>query len=309
MTTLRTSAPRLGAAIDTLSALGVRHTANLAYYRALSPLAARRTNRRVADLIATMSWVEHAVPEQDLTITVVLCTRNRSGLLDGAVESVRRQWHRRWQLVIVNDGSTDATDDLLPTYDDERITVTRTTGVGLQRARNIALELARGDVIAYVDDDNRLHPCWLKTLAWAFQDQRIVSAFGARVMDGFEPVHGCSAGAFPGLQFPIYDRRRQQYANAIDIGSFAHRPIPNIWFDTDERIKRVDDWDFIRRIATGSAPIALPVVACFYATTVADRLSSAPTSRAALDGFRIVSERHRHPERPVPAASTKGTRS
>lgn len=305
-TSLRTLSPRIRAVSDTLSVLGMRHTANLAYYRAQSPFAARKTNRRIAEIVATMSWVEHAVPEQDLEITVVLCTRNRARLLGGAIESVIRQWHTRWRLLVIDDGSTDLTRDLLESLDDPRITIERTTGVGLQRARNVALDLADGEVIAYVDDDNRLHPCWLKALAWTFADPNVVSAFGARVMERFEAVHACGANAYPGLQFPTYDRRRQRYANAIDIGAYAHRRRPDVRFDPDPRIKSVDDWDFIRRMSTDSEPVALPVIACFYATTVAGRLSSEPTSPTALEGFRIVSQRSRRRTGAEPPAQPEG---
>jgi glycosyltransferase involved in cell wall biosynthesis len=274
------------------SAFGVEHTLNLAWYKAWNPIRTVRTRLQFANIAATMSWVEHAVPAQELRVSVITCTRDRATLLAGAIESVQRQWHDRWEHVIVDDGSTDATPDVIAALTDPRVTAVRTTGVGLANARNAALDRASGDVIVYLDDDNRLHPCWSKAVAWAFSTMDVQTVFGTRVMEAHEPVPGCTATTFPGLQFAPYSRRRQRYVNAVDVGALAHRTRADVRFDPDERINTVNDWDYLRKLADTTVPTALPVIACHYATSGADRLSARPTSAYSLVASQVVAARH-----------------
>jgi glycosyltransferase involved in cell wall biosynthesis len=240
-----------------------------------------------------MWWVEHAVAEQHLTVSVIMSTRDREDLLTGAIRSVHQQWHHDWQLVIVDDGSTDTTPRLLAAVTDPRVVIARTEGIGAAAARNVGLDLATGDVIAFLDDDNRLHPGWLKTLAWVFSTTDIGMAFGARVVEQSESIHGCTATDFPGLHFPTYSRRHQRYANSIDLGALAHRPRPDVRFDPDPRIRSTDDWEYIRRLALDDTPRGLPMISCFYATGAANRLTGGRTSANALIAARSMTQRHR----------------
>ncbi len=273
---------------DIASTIGARRFVNLAWYRLLDPLVVLRTRHRFADVAATMLWVEHAVPDLDTRVSVVMCTRNRAHLLGGAIESVQRQWHRNWELVVVDDGSTDDTPRLLADLDDERVRSVRTSGLGLARARNVALAEVRGEIVTYLDDDNRLHPGWLKSVAWAFDRFDVDLAYGARVMESREAVGGCAATQFPGLHFPPYDARRQRFANAVDVGALAHRAALPLRFDGSLRTH--EDWDFFQRASRLATPMRLPAIACFYATSPPDRLSSAPTYNQTSN---VVADRNR----------------
>ena len=101
-------------------------------------------------------------------ISVVLPTRDRRDRLERAIASVTRQTYPNWQLVVVDDGSVDATPEFLAGLDDKRIRSVRARGLGACAARNIALGLAAGEIIAYLDDDNTFHEEWLKSVAWGF---------------------------------------------------------------------------------------------------------------------------------------------
>ena len=58
---------------------------------------------------AVTSWIEQATLEKSPLVSVILATHNRSRLLPRAVESVRAQDYRNWEIVLVDDGSTDDT--------------------------------------------------------------------------------------------------------------------------------------------------------------------------------------------------------
>ena len=98
-------------------------------------------------------------------VSVVLPTRNRLELLRRAVNSVRAQSERRFELIVVDDVSTDGTHaylEKLPTVD-ERIRVVRNAvPLGGGGARNEGVRLSRGDWIAFLDDDDEWMPSKLE---------------------------------------------------------------------------------------------------------------------------------------------------
>ena len=78
-------------------------------------------------------------------------------LLGEAIRSIQAQTHSNWELIVVDDGSTDGTPDSLP--DDPRIAVIRLRHTGNVAAlHNAGLERARGTLIAFQDSDDRWRP-------------------------------------------------------------------------------------------------------------------------------------------------------
>ncbi|HEU0304869.1 MAG TPA: glycosyltransferase [Gaiellaceae bacterium] len=93
-------------------------------------------------------------------VSVVMPVRDGERFLREAVESVLGQTLSDLELVVVDDGSTDATPDILAGYAraDERVVVSRTAGVGQADARNAAVSLARADLVGLLDADDVAHP-------------------------------------------------------------------------------------------------------------------------------------------------------
>jgi glycosyltransferase involved in cell wall biosynthesis len=94
-------------------------------------------------------------------VSVVLPTHNRVDLLAGAVESVLAQTEQRFELIVIDDASTDATPEYLAalTIRDQRARFIRLDiPRGGGGARNEGLGLSRGDWVAFLDDDDRWLP-------------------------------------------------------------------------------------------------------------------------------------------------------
>lgn len=90
-------------------------------------------------------------------------TYNKGPFLQEAIDSIVAQTFADWELLIVDDGSTDETKQILSRCDDPRIRVfTTSTNVGRSRARNIALARARGRYIAIFDSDDLSRPSRLE---------------------------------------------------------------------------------------------------------------------------------------------------
>lgn len=121
------------------------------------------------------------------TISVVIPTRNRLPMLKEAIASVEAQTYPDWELVLVDDNSSDGTPDWLRTLEDNRVrVVTLPEHSERSEARNRGLQVARSDYVIFLDDDDRLTPRALARLYRALSHVPIaVGAVGARiVVDG-----------------------------------------------------------------------------------------------------------------------------
>ena len=117
----------------------------------------------VSDLAIPQSWIPvrrpppagSQSPVTPPTVTAVMPTYNKCQWLELAIDSVLGQTFTDWELIIVDDGSTDDSADILARYADPRITILKLPqNVGRARARNLALEIARGRYIAICDSDD-----------------------------------------------------------------------------------------------------------------------------------------------------------
>src|SRR3990167_7566972 len=90
-------------------------------------------------------------------ISVILPTYNREKLLREAIESVKKQTFADWELIVVDDGSTDATRDILKDYcaKDLRIKMLRGNHGGAAAARNLGMRAASGNHIAFRSEERR----------------------------------------------------------------------------------------------------------------------------------------------------------
>lgn len=92
------------------------------------------------------------------TVTVVLPAYNAAAWLGGAVESILNQSLRDMELLVMDDGSTDSTPQVLSSYADARLRVVRQANRGLVAVLNHGIELANGQYIARMDADDVAYP-------------------------------------------------------------------------------------------------------------------------------------------------------
>ena len=90
-------------------------------------------------------------------VSVILPVYNRENLVSQAIESVLAQTYSHWELLVVDDGSNDGTRAVLDSYG-EQLTVLSTNRLGAYGARNAALDRAKGELVAFIDSDDRWLP-------------------------------------------------------------------------------------------------------------------------------------------------------
>ncbi len=88
------------------------------------------------------------------TVSAIIPTFNRAGMVGEAVASVLSQTFADLELLVVDDGSTDDTAEELSRFRDPRLTVRRTPNRGVSAARNMGIAMARGRFVAFLDSDD-----------------------------------------------------------------------------------------------------------------------------------------------------------
>lgn len=97
------------------------------------------------------------------TISIIMPTYNRAGLIAETVDSIRNQTFTDWELLIMDDGSDDNTEAIITAYHDERIQFFKAGRTGrVSRLKNIGIEKSRGELIAFMDSDDLWEPSKLK---------------------------------------------------------------------------------------------------------------------------------------------------
>jgi glycosyltransferase involved in cell wall biosynthesis len=90
-------------------------------------------------------------------VSVIIPTYNRGWILKEAIESVQSQTYKNFELIIVDDGSTDNTQDILEKFKEELIVI-RQTNKGVSAARNKGVVFSRGTFISFLDSDDLWKP-------------------------------------------------------------------------------------------------------------------------------------------------------
>ena len=114
-------------------------------------------------------------------LTIITPTYNHQDYIAQCVESVLRQTYSNWEQIIIDDGSTDKTADIVRGYSDRRIRFIHQPNQGIEALAltyNRALSLAKGEIIAILEGDDAWPPDKLSAQLSAFADERIVLAYG-----------------------------------------------------------------------------------------------------------------------------------
>lgn len=106
---------------------------------------------------------------QDDKVSVIVPIYNVSQYIDRCIESIQNQSYENLEIILVNDGSTDQSGDACDKFaaNDERIIVIHKQNGGLSDARNVGIDKATGEYIAFVDGDDFLHKDFILALITA----------------------------------------------------------------------------------------------------------------------------------------------
>ena len=182
--------------------------------------------------------------------SIIMPTYNRKHCIKNAVDSLLAQTYKNYELIIIDDGSTDGTDKYLKDiYKEESrkeviryIKIPRNNGAAF--ARNAGLKKARYSWIGYLDTDNRMQEDFLQTFADSIEKNPQFEIHYAQIKQSHsQAIIGHEFNSDELTQF-----------NFIDLGVFVHSA--NIYKEIggyDNKLDRLIDWDLIIRY-TGKYP-------------------------------------------------------
>jgi len=185
-------------------------------------------------------------------VSIMMPAYNAEKFIASAIESVLNQTYSLWELIIINDGSSDHTADILKSYTDSRIRVFHQPNSGEAAARNNALTKINGEFLAFLDSDDQYAPTYLALMV-SFLNQH--PELDAVYCDGFyinsenkvlSSLSKFRRGPFVGDLFEQLVRASDVFGPPLTVMMRSSRILPlNISFDT--RIVIGPDWDFFTR--------------------------------------------------------------
>lgn len=194
-------------------------------------------------------------------VSVVIPTKDRVESLLVAVRSVMAQTYENWELVVVDDGSTDDTvERLRTTIKDPRLrVVVSPVNVGVSKARNLGLREISGDYVAYLDSDNTWDPGFLQSMI-----ENVVGR-GARFGYGISELVEEGEGGKHAFRAMGFNREALFERNYIDCIVVLHeRSLLEEVGQFDETLRRNVDWDLFIRFARVTDFLFVPFVGTVY---------------------------------------------
>jgi hypothetical protein len=193
-------------------------------------------------------------------VSIILPTYNRARFVGNAIESVRAQSFAKWELIVVDDGSKDDTQEAVARFlFDERIRTVRQDQSGSSVARNRGLDETSAPLVAYLDSDNLWYPDFLAcAVDYLATHPDVNMLYGALVTD----LHSLDA---TNVLWRPFDRAALASGNFIDTNVMVHRrTLLTKYGNWDPRLSRVNDWDLALRFTAEEPAHPLPVIAAYY---------------------------------------------
>lgn len=112
------------------------------------------------------------------SISVIVCTYNGKRTIRDCLGGLQKIDYPNFEVIVVNDGSRDGTEIVAKDYGFRVISI---PNGGLSNARNVGMRAAKGEIVAYIDDDAIPDPQWLTYLAWTFMTTNHVGVGGPNI--------------------------------------------------------------------------------------------------------------------------------
>lgn len=210
-------------------------------------------------------------------ISVISACYNHGKYVMEMVASVLAQTFHDYELIIVNDGSTDNTGEVLDVLRDPRVRVVHTHNRGPSLARNRAIEEARGSIILNLDADDRIAFTLLEKAHAVFS-----SRLDARIVTCGDCFFGARSGPF---RLPPFALETMLMDNVIISSSFFRKEDwQRVGGYSDEFPFGLEDWDFwLSLIELGGEVYTIPEDLHFY--------RAYPRARSCRSGKRRASRK------------------
>lgn len=114
-------------------------------------------------------------------VSAIICTHNRDRYLGLAIDSLLQQDFSDFEIIVVDNASTDQTRQVVEARHDVRVKYVYEAVTGLSVARNTGAKAAQSEILAYLDDDAIASPMWLSSLYEAYEANETLAIAGGKV--------------------------------------------------------------------------------------------------------------------------------
>lgn len=237
-------------------------------------------------------------------VSIITPTFNREHTLQRAIDSVLAQTYQNWELIIIDDGSTDHTRELVGAVTDKRVKYLHKENGGPSKARNYGIEHARGKWIMYLDSDDELLPKCIETmLAWVGKNPTVAFAFprSTRTLELYEDgklVKSVDDSGDTPPEFTIQDIFNRNAG--FSPNGFMHlREAYEAGIKWDEDLALMEDWELMLSLGEKYPDgfLYVPVVLQKYTQRFgSDNLVSNTQYGSWADAFEYIYKKHRDDE-------------
>lgn len=198
------------------------------------------------------------IEQSPLKVSVIIPTYDRADYLREALDSVFAQSYLPWEVIVVDDGSTDDTPAVVQSYGSRVRYVRHDQNRGISAARNSGLNAAQGDLIAWLDSDDLWEADFLATLVpLLMQDLTLDGVYtGITMVDANGVILGTSARI---------EKPRNLY-DALVRDCFLTTPSIVVWKrcydqvgDFDPQFRIAEDYDMWLRLASNFHIVGIPL--------------------------------------------------
>lgn len=181
---------------------------------------------------------DNSTSENRPRVSVVIPCYNQGQFIDEAVESVLKQTFQDFEIIVVNDGSTDGfTSELLNSYNRPKTTVHKIRNSGVPAARNYGVKRSRGEYFLPLDADDKIAPEFL---------EKCVLELDQNPELGFVYTYLVCFGTEDGKwRFKRFDERELLLHNIVCVSSLVRRRAFDDAGGYNEQMRQgYEDWDF-----------------------------------------------------------------
>ncbi len=226
-------------------------------------------------------------------VSVIIPTYNRADTIKRSIDSVLMQTYGDLEIIVVDDGSTDHTEQIVREYTDSRVRYIRTDGrYGANHARNIGIENAGGEFIAFQDSDDEWHSDKLEKQMRILLNQKQVDIVFTRYLHHF--IDGRQV-LVPNTNYTDYllkDKVESILAGANVIGTPTLVMRKKCFQEEsafDEMISRFQDWEIMIRFAQ-KYKIAFLDEVLMDAYEMKESIST--TDKSYVKGMALIVKKH-----------------
>ncbi len=199
-------------------------------------------------------------------ISVVIPAYNAENTILETIASVRQQTFSDFELIVINDGSTDGTLELLHSIKDNRLQIFSYENGGLSIARNRGIAHATGEFISFLDADDLWSPDKLESQLAALQQRPEAGVayswtYFMEEKEGERSFHPCEPVFFEGN---VYAELLVKNFIASGSNVLIRRQAVESVGEFDPKCEGTADWDYWLRLAAGWPFIAIPKLQVFY---------------------------------------------